>query len=147
MAMFATLLPSAKPSQSYYLHKYPVQTVIHHSALVTKWCEMTTQIKSSWCPSLSIFTKLNHTVFPALMRTACKIHPTDEFICMPVDIKCWYGTEVNVDMFSVCRTLGPDSQASWKRLSAAAPPTDLWALQWTSLAAPHSAREKEGVKK
>lgn len=146
VAMFATLLPSAKPLQSYYLHKYPLQTVIHHSALVTKWCEMTTQIKSSWCPSLSVFPNLNRTAFPALMRTAGKTHLTDEFIWTPADIKRWYRTEVIVGMLSVCRTLGPDIQASWKRLSAAAPPADLWAPQWTSLAAPHSAREKEGAK-
>lgn len=38
-------------------------------------------------------------------------------------------------------THGPGSRASWIHLSAAAPPEDLWALQWKSLAAPHSAGE------
>lgn len=52
----------------------------------------------------------------------------------------WTADEADVNLRSVWRTPGPDSPASWKRLSAAAPPGDLWAPRWKSLAAPRSAR-------
>lgn len=98
----------------------------------------------------SLGRKLHHPVFPALMSTSSKIRLTDELICTPVDINADMGrrlmwTSVRApSVLSVWRTRGPDSQASWIHLSAAALPADLWALQWKSLAAPHSVREKGG---
>ncbi len=131
--------------------------------LVISWCKMTALMKlvsnSASIGSLdvrlylsSLGHKLHHPVFPALMRTASKIHLTDEFISAPQDINTDMGQRLMWTFMTlcvcvcvcvcVCRTLGPGSRASWIHLSAAAPPADLWALQWRSLAAPHSAGER-----
>lgn len=146
--MFATLHPLWQTHRILPFH--PEQTMICPLALIVSWCKMTAILKlvtnyicfhQTTCPPLFISTGLQTTP-----PDVSKFNRTDEFICMPVHINAhvWWKLMWNLACVRVhvCHTPGPGSQASWIHLSAAAPPEDLWALQWKSLAAPHSGRKK-----